>query len=267
MECRPSICEGDSESRERDDSKLILQTIAEKIDPGAGAENDVQVLKIYTKEGDKLVRVLSATELSAASFMHHIKMEAIDAGKPKIFKAVVWVDRIRSLFILYELRPIGDASGISGIKHQGYSSHEVSSSNPTASASPTRNSHLSSSPQHSSHETSSNPPAPASRTFKTSRYDESKMNSGFIKCWNAANSDQIRNYAQFAVKEYNYEQDVRLEFVRVLEASCRACGSTYRIKLDAMDDGKLGIYLVEVWLESWQNSIELTHLIFADNAS
>uniref|UniRef100_A0A5B7BU67 Cysteine proteinase inhibitor n=1 Tax=Davidia involucrata TaxID=16924 RepID=A0A5B7BU67_DAVIN len=74
----------------------------------------------------------------------------------------------------------------------------------------------------------------------------------------AQTDDWIISLAKFAVDKQNENQNVHLQFVRVVGASHAGLSSClYYITLEATDARKQKIYHTVVWLQLWKNLMEL----------
>ncbi|KAK9124956.1 hypothetical protein Scep_013802 [Stephania cephalantha] len=84
-----------------------------------GAQNDAEIeslakfaIEEHNKKENALLefaRVLKAKEQVVAGTMHHLTLEAIDAGKKKIYEAKVWVKPWMNFKHLEEFKHSGDS--------------------------------------------------------------------------------------------------------------------------------------------------------------
>nr|QXY06231.1 cysteine protease inhibitor [Eucommia ulmoides] len=59
----------------------------------------------------EFVRVVKAQEQVVAGTMHHLTVEAIDAGKKKLYEAKIWVKPWMNFKELQDFKHVGDAPG------------------------------------------------------------------------------------------------------------------------------------------------------------
>nr|CAD1829162.1 unnamed protein product [Ananas comosus var. bracteatus] len=102
----------------------------------AGAENSVEVEELarfaveeHNKKENALLefgRVVKAKEQVVAGTLHHLTLEAIDAGKKKLYEAKVWVKPWLNFKELQEFRHAGDSPSFTaadlGAKRGGHES-------------------------------------------------------------------------------------------------------------------------------------------------
>ncbi|WOK95962.1 cysteine proteinase inhibitor [Canna indica] len=101
-------------------SDLDRMTTVGGISNAEGASNDAEIEQLarfavdeHNKKENALLefgRVVKAREQVVAGTMHHLTVEAIDAGKKKIFEAKVWVKPWLNFKELQEFRHAGDSS-------------------------------------------------------------------------------------------------------------------------------------------------------------
>ncbi|KAH7536616.1 hypothetical protein FEM48_Zijuj03G0003600 [Ziziphus jujuba var. spinosa] len=80
--------------------------------PSHGCENsaDLEHLARFANALLEFVRVVKAQEQVVAGTLHHLTLEAIDAGKKKLYEAKVWVKPWMDFKELQEFKHAGDAS-------------------------------------------------------------------------------------------------------------------------------------------------------------
>ncbi|KAK9154571.1 hypothetical protein Sjap_002051 [Stephania japonica] len=89
------------------------------VSDSVGAQNDAEIenlakfaIEEHNKKENALLefaRVLKAKEQVVAGTMHHLTLEAIDAGKKKIYEAKVWVKPWMNFKQLEEFKHSGDS--------------------------------------------------------------------------------------------------------------------------------------------------------------
>lgn len=100
-------------------------------------------------------------------------------------------------------------------------------------------------------------PAPIESAVKT--LDDEALCGGGTTIYKGAQKDEwIITLAKFAVNNRNENQNVNLQFVRVVGASHTGASSLlYHITLEATDAKKQKIFHTVVWLQLWRNFMEL----------
>ncbi|RDY11059.1 Cysteine proteinase inhibitor 12, partial [Mucuna pruriens] len=99
-----------------------------------GSQNSVEIDALarfavdeHNKKQNSLLefaRVVRAQEQVVAGTLHHLTLEAIEAGEKKIYEAKVWVKPWMNFKELQEFKPVGDASSFTsadlGVKKDGH---------------------------------------------------------------------------------------------------------------------------------------------------
>ncbi|CAL2224636.1 unnamed protein product [Prunus armeniaca] len=62
------------------------------------------------------VRVLGASHTMVSSILYHITLETVDATKPKIYHAVVWLQILKNFMELLAWKPVNDRLSVLGVK-------------------------------------------------------------------------------------------------------------------------------------------------------
>lgn len=67
------------------------------------------------------MRVLGASHTMVSSILYHITLETVDATKPKIYHAVVWLQILKNFMELLAWKPVNDRLSVLGVKSGEYS--------------------------------------------------------------------------------------------------------------------------------------------------
>ncbi|KAE8689549.1 Cysteine proteinase inhibitor 6 [Hibiscus syriacus] len=115
-----------------------MATIPGGVRPSGGSQNSAEVENLgrfavdeHNKKENgvvEFVRVVKAAEQVVAGTLHHLTVEAIDAGKKKLYEAKVWVKPWMNFKELQEFKHAGDADDNSpsftasdlGVKQDGH---------------------------------------------------------------------------------------------------------------------------------------------------
>ncbi|PQM39359.1 cysteine proteinase inhibitor 12 isoform X2 [Prunus yedoensis var. nudiflora] len=71
------------------------------------------------------VRVLGASHTMVSSILYHITLETVDATKPKIYHAVVWLQILKNFMELLAWKPVNDRLSVLGVKSGDLKLHEA----------------------------------------------------------------------------------------------------------------------------------------------